>query len=113
MINLKNEIEKISLVFNQIDINQIKKVSKTLKPSNFKSFLDNRIKKGKLNSEIEIYLNNENIIDNFIARGSITDLEIKNFKNLNLKESSFTFFADKTDILLKNFESKSNFFEIK
>ena len=38
LINLKNEIEKISLVFNQIDINQIKKVSKTLKPSNFVRF---------------------------------------------------------------------------
>ena len=112
LINQKNEIEKISLVFNQIDINQIKKVSKTLKPSNFVRFLKTKAKKGKLNSEIEIYLNDKNQLDNFIARGSISDLEIENFKNLNLKESSFTFFADKTDILLKNFKSKSNFFEI-
>ena len=110
LINQKNEIEKISLVFNQIDINQIKKVSKTLKPSNFVRFLKKRIKKGKLNSEIEIYLNDKNQLDNFIARGSISDLEIETFKNLNLKESSFTFFADKTDILLKNFKSKSEFF---
>ncbi len=112
LINLKNEIEKINLVFNQIEIDQIKQISKAFKPSNFTSFLNTRVKKGKFNSEIEIYLNNENLIDNFIARGSITNLEIKNFKNLNLKKSSFTFFADKTDILLKNFESKSNFFEI-
>ena len=112
LINLKNEIEKISLVFNQIDINQIKKVSKTLKPSNFKSFLNNRIKKGKLNSEIEIYLKNENLLDNFIARGSISDLEIEFPQNFKLRESSLTFFADKTDILLKNFESKSDFFQI-
>ena len=112
LINLKNEIEKISLVFNQININQIKKVSKTLKPSNFKSFLDNRIKKGKLNSEIEIYLNSENILDNFIARGSISDLEIEFPQNFKLKESSLNFFADKTDILFKNFKSKSDFIEI-
>ena len=112
LINLKNEIEKISLVFNQIDINQIKKVSKTLKPSNFKSFLNNRIRKGKLNSEIEIYLKNENLLDNFIARGSISDLEIEFPQNFKLRESSLTFFADKTDILLKNFESKSDFFQI-
>ena len=112
LINLKNEIEKISLVFNQININLIKKVSKTLKPSNFKSFLDNKIKKGKLNSEIEIYLNSENILDNFIARGSISDLEIEFPQNFKLKESSLNFFADKTDILFKNFKSKSDFIEI-
>tara|TARA_B100000886_G_scaffold321620_1_gene263977 strand:- start:3080 stop:5260 length:2181 start_codon:yes stop_codon:yes gene_type:complete len=112
LINQKNEIEKISLVFDQIDINQIKKASKTLKPSNFVRFLKTKAKKGKLNSEIEIYLNDRNQLDNFIARGSISDLEIETFKNLNLEESSFNFFADKTDILLKNFKGKSNFFVI-
>ena len=49
MKNRKNEIEKISLVFDQIDINQIKKLSKTLKPSNFVRF-QHKGKKGKLNS---------------------------------------------------------------
>ena len=112
LINLNNEIKKIILVFNQIDINQIKQLSKAFKPSNFTSFLNSGVKKGILNSEIEIYLNTENLLDNFIARGSISDLEIRNFKNLSLKETSFTFFADKTDILLKNVKSKSNFFEI-
>ena len=112
LINQKNEIEKISLVFDQIDINQMKKLSKTFKPSSFVRFLKTKVKKGKLNSEIEIYLNDKNQLDNFIARGSASDLEIETFKNFNLKESSFTFFADNTDILLKNFKSKSNFFEI-
>ena len=112
LINRKNEIEKISLVFDQIDINQIKKVSKTLKPSNFVRFLNTKAKKGKINSEIEIYLNDKNQLDNFIARGSISDLEIELLQNFKLEESSLSFFADKTDVLFKNFKSKSDFIEI-
>ena len=121
-IKFKLDIEEISLfletknpkiVYRNVDIpaENIKVYInflslKTLKPSNFVRFLKTKAKKGKLNSEIEIYLNDRNQLDNFIARGSISDLEIETFKSLNLKESSFTFFADKTDILLKNFKSK-------
>ena len=45
LINLNNEIKKIILVFNQIDINQIKQLSKAFKPSNFTSFLNSGVKK--------------------------------------------------------------------
>ena len=48
LINLKNEIEKISLVFNQIDINQIKKVSKDIETIKFCKIFENKGKKGKI-----------------------------------------------------------------
>ena len=41
-----------------------------IKPSNLKSMLNNKIKKGKLISEIEIFLSEEGIIENYIAKGS-------------------------------------------
>ena len=39
-------------------------------------------------------------------------MEIEFPQNFKLKESSLNFFADKTDILFKNFKSKSDFIEI-
>ncbi len=108
LFNFKNEIKKINLVFDQVDIKQIKKISKSFKPSNFTSFLNTKLDQGKMNTEIDVYFNEKNLLDNFIARGSITDLKIEVLDNLNLEKSSFTFFADTTDILIKNFKSKTN-----
>jgi len=81
----------------------LKKISVVFKPSNLKSFVNNKIKSGKLNTELEIYLNKENLLDDFIAKGSVVDLSSENFKNFRLEKTNFTFFADKTDILIKNF----------
>ena len=54
-----NKIQKISIDFEEIDIKQINKLSKIIKPSNFKSFLNNKVLEGKLTAVIEIFLNNE------------------------------------------------------
>jgi hypothetical protein len=106
---LKKEpkIKKINLTLNQFDIEQLKKMSIILKPSNFTSFVNNKIKKGKINTEIEVYLDNDNLLDNFIARGSVSNLKAEIFNDINLEKTSFNFFADKTDILIKNFFSET------
>ena len=97
------KIEKVYLAFEEFDIKKLKKISVIFKPSNLKSFVNNKIKSGKLNTELEIYLNKENLLDDFIAKGSVVDLSSENFKNFGLEKTNFTFFADKTDILIKNF----------
>ena len=51
-----------------------------IKPSNFKSLLTNKIKKGKLISEIEIFLSEKGELENFIAKGNIKSLETELFK---------------------------------
>ena len=96
------KIEKVYLVSKELDIENLKKISVIFKPSNLKSFVNNKIKSGKLNTELEIYLNKENLLDDFIAKGSVVDLSSEKFKNIGLKKTNFTFFADKTDILIKN-----------
>ena len=106
IIKSDTKIEKVILNLKEININQIKKLSKSFKPSNFTSFLNNNIKEGKLNTEIEIYLNKENSLNNFIARGSVTDVKGEIFKDLKLEDTKFSFFADKTDILIQNFFSQ-------
>ena len=101
------------LSLNQIDINKLKKISVSFKPSNFTSFLNNSVKEGILNTQVEIYLDKENQIDNFIARGSIEGVKAKIFKSLDIEKTKFSFFADKTDILIKNFSGQAQELKIK
>jgi hypothetical protein len=102
LVKSEIKIKKIYLVLNQLDVEQLKKISITFKPSNFTSFLNNKIKKGKINTEIEIYFDKNNLLDNFIARGSVLSLTAEIINNINLDKTNFSFFADKSDILLKN-----------
>ena len=102
LIKSDPKIKKINLVFNQIDIEELKKISTTFKPSNLTSFINNKIKQGKFNTEIEVYLNNNNLLDNFIAKGSVTNFKTEVVNNIDLEKTSFSFFADKTDVLIKN-----------
>ena len=48
-------IKKINFLLNQLDIEQIKYISNSFKPSNFTSFLKNKVKEGRLDTEIEVF----------------------------------------------------------
>ena len=102
IIKSNPKISKINLSLKEIDIQQLKKLSNIIKPSNLKSLINNKIKQGKLISELEFYLNENNLLENFIAKGSVSNLKAEITGNLNLKKTNFTFFADKSDILIKN-----------
>ena len=95
------KINKTNITLEELDINQLNKLSSIIKPSNFKSILNNRIIEGKVMSEIEIFLNKEGLVKDFIAKGSVRNLKVELIKNLNLKNTSLSFFADKNDILIK------------
>ena len=98
----ETKIEKIILASKELDITQLKNLSVIIKPSNFKSLLNNKIKEGKVISEIEIFLTNQGKVKDFIARGTVKDLKAETFSDLNLKKLNLNFFADKYDILIKN-----------
>jgi len=102
LVTSEPKIKKINLSLNELNINQLKKLSITLKPSNFTSFLNNKIRQGKLIAELEFYLDEKNLIKNFIARGSVSNLKTEITKNINLNKTYFSFFADKSDVLIKN-----------
>ena len=106
------QIKKISLSLSQVDVKTLKRLSLSFKPSNFKSFISNKIKEGSIDSEIEIYLNDKNLLDNFIAKGRVTNLKFLAIKDLNFKKTNFDFFADKSDILFKNINSETKFLKI-
>ncbi len=96
------KIKKTILVLEELDITQLNKLSLIIKPSNFKSILNNKIKKGKVISEIEIFLTEQGAFKNFIAKGNVKDLKIELFSGFNLNKLELGFFADKNDILIKN-----------
>ena len=101
------QIKKVNLDLHQINIEQLKKISVTFKPSNLTSFVNNNLKKGKINSELEIYLSDKNTLDNFIIKGSVSNLKSKIINDINLEKTNFDFFADKSDVLIKNVYGES------
>ena len=112
LVKSNPQISKIKISLEELDVNQVKKISKNIKPSNFKSLINNKVKRGKLISEFEIYLNENNLLENFITRGSVSDLQIEITKDFYLEKTNFNFFGDKTDVLLKNIFGKANSIKI-
>ena len=106
------KINKVILNLNEINVSQMQILTKSLKPSNLKSFVNNKLKQGKISSEIEFYLDKKNSLRDFIIRGKILDLSTKITNDLDLKETSFTFIADQTDLIVKNFFGKTEYFSI-
>jgi len=98
----KPKIEKISLVLKELDIEQIKKLSVGMKPSNFRSLLNNKIKEGKVITEIEIFLTEQGELKDFIAKGFVRNLKTDFFYDLKFLKTNFSFFTDKNDVLIKN-----------
>ena len=113
LVKSNPKLKKINLILSQFDAEQLKKISSNFKPSNFTSFINNRIKQGKLNIELEVFLDDKNLFDNFIARGSVLNLETEIKNNINLQKTNFNFFADKNDILITNIVGESGPIKIK
>ena len=98
--NLK--IKKINIFLEELDIVQLNELSTIIKPSNLKSIINNKIKNGKLISEIEIFLDEQGVLKNFIAKGKINNLNVELLSDLNFTKVNLDFFADKNDVLIKN-----------
>ena len=108
--NLK--IKKINISLDELNYNQLNNLSVLIKPSNFKNFLNNKIKKVKLISEMEFFLDKNGDLENYIIKGKVTDLKTNLFKDLMLSNTNLSFFADKEDILIKNIFGKIDNIEI-
>ena len=101
LIKSAPSINKINLSLAELNIEQVKDLTSTIKPSNLRNIINTKIKSGKVILNIEFFLIN-NKLDNFITKGSIKNLNKELIKNLVLEKTNFNFFSDKSDILLKN-----------
>ena len=106
-------IKKINLNLDKLNIVELNKLSKFIKPSNFKNFLTNNIKEGNLLSELEIFFSANGKIDNYIIKGNVDNLKANLLYDLNLSKTKFNFFADEKDILIKNIYGNLETIEIK
>ena len=106
------KIKKINISLNELNYTHLNELSKFIKPSNFKNFLNNKIKKVKLISEIEFFLDNNGDLENYIIKGKVEDLKADLFKDIMLSNTNLSFFADKEDILIKNIFGKIDNIEI-
>ena len=107
------KINKIYISLDELNYTKLNELSKFIKPSNFKSFINNKIKKVKLITEIEVFLDDEGMFKNYIIKGKVTDLKVDIFKDVILSNTNLNFFADKEDILIKNIFGKIDDIDIK
>ena len=96
------KIKKINVSLKELNYAQLKNLSKFLKPSNFKNFLNNKVKRINLISEIDLFIDKDGELEDYIIKGEVTDLKTVLFKDLILSKTDLSFFADKEDILIKN-----------
>ena len=107
------KVKKIYISLDELNYVKLINISELIKPSGFKNFFVNKIKEVKLNSEIEFFLDSYGEIENYIIRGSITNLKADLFKDITLTKTNLSFFADKDDILIKNIFGKIDSIKIK
>ncbi len=99
------KVKKINVIFQELDYPSIRELTHFIKPSNLKSFLENKISKANLISEIELFLDNEGTFKNYILKGQVKNLEADLLDDLMISKTSFNFFADNEDVLIKNITS--------
>ena len=51
---------------------------------------------------IEIFLNDQGTLENFISKGKVKGLKVQLLNDLNFSRVNLSFFADRNDILIKN-----------
>ena len=108
LIKSQLKIDKIYVSSSEINIEQFKKIIVKTKPSTLNSLITNKIEKGKLLCNLELYFNDDLDVINFIARGKAYKINSKINDRLSLKNTSFNFFADTTDILVTNIISNTD-----
>ena len=107
LVKSNPKIDKKNISSKEINIDQLKKIIIKTKPSNLNSLVINKIKNGKLLINLEMYFKENLNFGDFILRGEVKETDIIISNDLNLTNVSFNFFADSSDILIKNVSSKT------
>ena len=113
LIKSKTKIDKMDISSKEINIDELKKIALKTKPSNLNSFIINKVKNGKLTTNLELYFDENLNIKNYIARGEVYGMEAVISDKFSLQETNFNFFADNSDVLIKNLHSEINGLSLK
>ena len=106
LIKSKIKISKMEVSSKSLDIAQLKKIIIKTKPTNLNSFILNKVNKGELTTNVQLFFDENLKVENFIAKGNVNNVFAKINENLKIKNSSFSFIADFSDVIVKNFNSE-------
>ena len=113
LLKSKVQIDKINVLSKEIDIKELKELMIKIKPQIFNSLIINKAESGKLNSNLDLYFDNNLKVTDLIARGEVKEMNAKLSNNLFLADTSFNSFFDKSDLILTNTKTKLNGMELK
>ena len=113
LLKSKIKITKINVLTNELNIDQLKKIILKTKPSNLNSIITNKVNNGIIIINLELYMDDNFNIKNYVIKGKAKEISAIISKKINLKDTSFDFFADPVDILIKEIYSEVDGVKIK
>ena len=108
LITSKPKINKVNILSKEINLDQLKNILKKTKPSTLNSYIINQVNDGEFIFNLELYFDEDLKINNYITKGEVRDMNTNITKDLIIKKINFNFFADKSDILVKNIKAQMN-----
>jgi len=109
LLKSKVEISQANFVIKNFELKQIQIAALRIKPSNFKTYLLNNLKQGKLNELVGIIsLNNNYEIIDYKFNGSIEGVDVLLPKSHIAKDLNLNFAADKNLVLLNSINASYN-----
>ncbi|MGA0713168.1 MAG: hypothetical protein ACO3OA_01300 [Pelagibacteraceae bacterium] len=109
LLKSKVEISQANFVIKNFELKQIQIAALRIKPSNFKTYLLNNLKQGKLNELVGIIsLNNNYEIIDYKFNGSIEGVDVLLPKSHIVKDLNLNFVADKNLVLLNSINASYN-----
>ena len=113
LITSKPKINKVNILSKEINLDQLKNILKKTKPSTLNSYIINQVNAGEFIFNLELYFDEDLKINNYITKGEVRDMNTNITKDLIIKKINFNFFADQSDILVKNIKAQMNGIVIK
>ena len=104
----KPKINKINISSSEVEVNEIKRIIKFQKPSNFKKFFLNNVNKGEITLKVDLDFKN-NKISNYEINGVVKNLFLS-FQNFNLQKSSFIYLINRKSVEINNIRGFINGF---
>ena len=95
------KIRRVNILSKNLSIKDLRNINFIIKPSNLKSLLKNNVKNGNLILDLAFYFDTNNLINNFIVKGEVTNFNSKIYDEIFLKDTKFEFFGDKSIILFQ------------
>ena len=109
LLKSKVEISQANFVIKNFELKQIQTAALRIKPSNFKTYLLNNLKQGKLNELVGIIsLNNNYEIIDYKFNGSIEGVDVLLPKSHIAKNLNLNFAVDKNLVLLNSISASYN-----